>query len=179
KITKKETSMAIRNNKITKKKTSKAIKRKKDGIPGLIDDVYSLKNDEQIQEEFKQKVNNYQYKNLNNLDVYLEIAKTYPKLEIEAKYQIALHYNNVKNYKEALNIRLLLISMKKLQMINDLVQCLSATGKFENDFEIWKQIRKREDKGLSKIAEKKINEYNSRRRKKRQIIKKLRKIDRC
>ncbi|CAG8804819.1 2669_t:CDS:2 [Gigaspora margarita] len=119
------------------------------------------KNYEKIYEEFKQKVNNHQHKNLNNLDIYLMIAKTDPNLKIEAKNIEKIKcdcYKKIGNEENAFKLYEK-IANKQIKF-DEVVQCLGVTGKYKNDFEIWNQIKKCEDKILSEIVEKEINKYN-------------------
>ncbi|CAG8610268.1 30032_t:CDS:2 [Gigaspora margarita] len=177
----------------------------------------ALKNYNQSQEKFEQKIKELKHKNPNksNLDIYLEIAKNHPDFLIEANYKIASYYNTHGQYENALkiakeipedykNIKMLkakcyikiddeenalnhykeitnnkIKNSEEYKKFNEEVNRLKTTNKVRNDFGIWQQIAKYEDKILSAIAKKKINECINSRRRNKQIVEQFKIWDRC
>ncbi|CAG8853804.1 16841_t:CDS:2, partial [Gigaspora margarita] len=108
------------------------------------------------------------------------IAKNNHEFLIEANYKIASYYKIHGQYENALkidkeipndykNIKML----KENKKFNKEVNRLKTTNNVRNDFEIWQQIAKYENKNLSAIAKKTINEHINIRRRNKQIIEQL------
>ena len=173
-------------------------------------------NNQSNQEKFNQQVKNLKHENSNksDLEIYLEIAKNYPKFRIEAKYKIAYYYKTHGQYENALkiakeipenykNIKMLMAKCyskigdeesalnlyveiannqikdsEENKKFNEEVNRLKTTIMVRNDFEIWQQVAKYDDKTLSVIAMKKICEYKNIRKKIKQRREQLKKCDR-
>ncbi|CAG8646642.1 hypothetical protein C2G38_2226850 [Gigaspora rosea] len=172
-------------------------------------------NNQSNQEKFNQQVKNLKHENSNksDLEIYLEIAKKYPKFLVEAKYKIAYYYKTHEQYENALkiakeipenykNIKMLMAKCyskigdeesalkhyeeiannqikdsDKNKKFNEEVNHLKMTNMVRNDFEIWQQVAKYDDKTLSAVAKEKMNEYKNIRKKIKQNCEQLKKCD--
>ncbi|CAG8660573.1 3454_t:CDS:2, partial [Racocetra fulgida] len=93
---------------------------------------------------------NFKHKNnLNDLDIYLEIKKTNPKFEIEAKYHIALYYKKQKKYKEALDIaKEIPDNYRNIKII--MAYCNKEIGYDEFAFKLYEEITNKQIEDLKK-----------------------------
>ncbi|CAG8716652.1 28752_t:CDS:2 [Gigaspora margarita] len=148
-------------------------------------DIYLeiAKNNPEFLIEANYKIASYykthrQYKNA--LKISKEIPNDYKNIKMlkpECYSKICDEESALKPYEEIANNKIK--DSEKNKKFNKEVNCLKTMNNVRNDFEIWQQIAKYEDKNLSVIAKKKINEYINIRRRHKKIIEQFKKLDSC
>ncbi|CAG8831681.1 23597_t:CDS:1, partial [Gigaspora margarita] len=123
------------------------------------------------------------YKTHRQYENVLKIAKEIPNdyknikmLKAECYSKICDKESALKLYEEIANNKK---DSEKNKKFNKEVNRFKTTNNVRNNFEIWQQIAKYEDKNLSAIAKKKINEHINICRRNKKIIEQFKKLDRC
>ncbi|CAG8790879.1 3851_t:CDS:2 [Gigaspora margarita] len=148
-------------------------------------DIYSeiAKNNPEFRIEANYKITSYHYthgQHKNALKIAKEIPEDYKNIKnLKAKCYIKIddEESALKLYKEIANNKIK--DSEENKKFNEEVNRLKTTNKVRNDFEIWQQIAKYEDKNLSAIAKKKISKRINIRRTNKNIIEEFKKWDRC